>query len=221
MLSTKDAQRHTPAWLSGDQAPVFLVRCGSVIERGQIEAELTAEHRAGRVFAFELLAAFRAGVLALAEPEDRDQLIAIADAEAALEGGEQLPAAEAKLLMEAKTALAEHWPDYRDLVARMARRREIAPIVALRRFLVGWENIPTPFALGPDGRVPLELLAWLDPLEMLSAGNFAYGLLYPGELEGNSPPLSPSDESPRPSPSDEPSKAAGKSRARSGRKTRA
>jgi hypothetical protein len=218
MLSTKDAQRHTPPWFKGEGSPTFLVRAGSVIERAQIEAELAGEHLAGRVFAFEMLDAYRKGVTALLEPgDDRDQLLALADAET---GGEPLPADEAKLLADARAELARHWPPYRDLMGRMARRKEIAPIIALRRFCVGWENVTeVTFARGPDGFVPLDVLARLDPLEMLSAGNFAYGLLYPGEMEGNSQRPSQSDESPPPSTSDAPSKAGGRSKGRGGRRT--
>jgi len=219
MLSTKDAQRHTPSWLSGEKAPVYLIRPGSVIERSLVEAELAGEYQAGRVFAFELLEAFQKGVRALL-PDDpeADQLVSLAAAEA---GGETLSAEEARQVADARVALGEHWPDYRALNARIARRKEIAPVLALRRFCVGWENVEVPFARGPDGLVTLDALARLDPLEMLSAGNHAYGLLFPGELEGNSPPPSQSDDGPTTSTSDAPSPAAGKSKARSGRKTRA
>lgn len=219
-LSTTEAERFTPPWLTGDDAPVFLLRAGSVIDRAMLEAELTGKHRAGRVFTFELRDTFKAGIMAvMADDPAHDQLIEWAAAEA--EGGD-LADAERQALHGVRDSMAEFYSDYADLLGRMARRREIAPILTLQRFLVGWENVSLTFARGADGRVPLDLIGKLDSLQMLAAGNRAYELLYPDaeELEGNSPRPSPSDDNPKPSTTASGSKAAGASRAASGKKTR-
>ncbi len=220
MLSTKEAKRHTPPWLKKEDAPVYLLRSGSVIERSLVEAELAGEYQAGRVFAFELMEAFRSGIVTLlGQTADADQILGLAGAELALEKGETLPPDEAKMLDEAREELARHWPPYRSIVARQSRRKELAPVIAFRRLCVGWENVSATFQKGPDGLIPLALLEEIDPLELISAGNAAYGMLYPSEAdEGNSRRPSPSDEAPRPLTSRAP-KAAGKSTGKGGRKT--
>lgn len=220
MLSTKLAERFTPEWLKGQQgAAVYLMLPGSVIDRASLEAELTGEYQAGRVFSFELLEAFTAGVKALADEEDQAHLIALAHAEAG--GADDLDADDKQLLDDAKAELARYWPAFRDLNHRMQRRREFAPLLAFRRFCVGWENVDVPFSRGRDGMVDAEALKRIDPLEMASAGHFAYGLLYPSDQEGNSAQPSPSDESPAPSTSDAQQAAAGTSTESDGKKTRA
>ena len=138
MLSTKEAQRHTPPWLKAADAPVYLIRSGSIIERAQIEAELAGEHQAGRVYTFELMEAFRSGIVALlGDTEDANQILSIAGAELALEKGESLPPDEAVTLSEARDELSRHWPPYRAVTSRQARRKEIAPIIALRSLVRG------------------------------------------------------------------------------------
>lgn len=94
--------------------------------------------------------------------------------------------------------------------------------MALRRFLVGWENVDAKFERDAMGRVTEATLARMDPLEMLDAGNAAYALLYPDERElaGNSPQASPSDANQPASTSDVSSKAAGRSTAAIGKRTR-
>lgn len=218
MLSTKNAERFIPEWLKGQPgAPVYLLRRGDVLERASLEAELTGEYQAGRVFSFELLEAFTGGVKALADPDDHERLIALAHAEAG--GADDLALDEKQLLADAKAELARYWPAFRDLTARMNRRREFAPLLAFRRFCVGWENVSAPFSRGHDGLVAPEALIRLDPLELASAGHQAYGYLYPGDQEGNSEQPSPSDESPLPSTSDAPPPAAGTSTGSGGKKT--
>lgn len=229
MLSTKAAKRHTAGWMThlGAEAPVFLIRPGSVIERAQLEAELTGEYGAARVFAFDLSKAFREGVEALCDSDDAARLVGIADAEAALPEGEALPKEEASILREARAELAKHWPAYRALRTRMALRTEVAPIIALRRFCVGGERVmgmdgkPITFERGPDGFLMLDEIGRIDPFQMLDAGNAAYQLLYPEEdLRGNSQQPSQSDESQPLSTSDASSTKDGGSPARSGKKTR-
>jgi hypothetical protein len=222
LTSTTETVLFTPPWLEGaPNAPVFQLRAGSVIERGQMEAELAGTHRAGKVFGYELRQAIRSGVLALlSDDPDLDRVLGIVEAES--EGdADTLSEDDRKVLGEVRKVLAEHWSEYRDLVAQLERRREIAPIVALRRFCVSIDAPSLTFARGRDGLVSEATLAALDPLEMLVAGNHAYALQWPGVTEGNSPRPSPSDASPKPSSSAATSKADGRSRGSGGPKTRA
>lgn len=211
----------TPPWRTDPDAPVFHLRAASVIERGAMEAELSSTYRAGKVMGYELRDACRDGVHALlADDPALDRVIGLIDAEA---GGEAVTLTDDDklLLSEVRKVLAEHWPPYRDLMAQLARRRELAPIVALRWFCTAIEAKGVTFAKDISGRLSDATLAQLDPLEMAVAGSRAYGLAYGDDpdTEKNSPPPSSSEDGPAISGSDAPSKAGGKSARKSGRKT--
>ena len=211
----------TPTWSSGKHvSPTFLLRAGSVIERGQMEAEVTGQHAAGPVYAFELKAAMRDGAAVLFEGEpELDQVLSLIDAEPA-----DVIGADKQLLSGAEKALAEHWPPYRDLLAQAARRGEILPIVALRRFCVGVDGGmgadggTITFVRAPDGQMAEATLAKLHPLDLATAGVRAYSLQY-GRDPGNSQPASQSDEAPATSNTDAPSPTGGKSKVKRGAKT--
>ncbi len=226
ILTSKGATTpYTPPWMCDDAgnakpgAPILHLRAGDVIERGQMEAELSGPHRSGQVWGFELRQAIRAGVISLlADDPDLDRLLGLIEAEGEGEA-EALDADDRALLASVRKILAECWPDYRDLVAQLERRRAIAPIVALKRYCVGMEIENVTFELGRDGQVSDVTMSQIEPFLISLAGNRAYELQQPRGLEGNSPRPSPSDASPKPSGSAAPSKAAGKSPARAGRKT--
>ncbi|MDD1450818.1 hypothetical protein NHF48_007355 [Sphingomonas sp. H160509] len=227
ILTSKGATtRYTPPWMCDDAgnskpgAPVLFLRAGDVIERGQMEAELSGPHRSGQVWGFELRQAIRAGVVALlADDPDLDRLLGLIEAEGEGET-ETLSADDRALLAGVRGVLGECCPDYRDLVAQLERRRAIAPIVALKRYCVGMEIEGVTFELGRDGQVSDATMSQLEPFLISVAGNRAYELQQPRGLEGNSPRPSPSDVSPKRSGSASRSKAGGKSPARAGRKTR-
>ena len=205
--------------------PVFRLRAAGVIERAQMEAELSGDHRAHLVQGFELKQAMRNGVSALlAGDPELDDLLALIDRQG--EEDATFDETEERRLIEVQKALAQHWAEYRELVAQLERRRAIAPIVALRRFCVGWENARNPkgdivpFVKGPDGMVAEAALGAIEPLDMMAAGNRAYSLQYAGaDTEKNLPRPSPSDVAPKISASDAGSKGDGKSAKRRGRKT--
>ena len=227
ILTSKGATTpYTPPWMCDDAgnakpgAPILHLRAGDVIERGQMEAELSGPHRSAQVWGFELRQAVRGGVIALlADDPDLDRLLGLIDAEGEGET-ETLSAADRALLASVRKVLAECWPGYRDLVAQLERRRAIAPIVALKRYCVGMEIEGVTFELGRDGQVSDATMSQLEPFLISVAGNRAYELQQPRGLEGNSPRPSPSDASPKPSGSASRSKGGGKSPARVGRKTR-
>jgi hypothetical protein len=218
LTSTTETVPFTPSWLKDQpKAPVYHFRAGGVAERGMLEAELAGTHRAGRIWAFELQAATREGILTLlADDPGVDTLLALFDEE----DETNLSVDERQNRQAVINILAEHWQPYRDLTAQIARRRELAPIVAMRRFLVGFENVEATFARGIDGQVSEATLAAIDPLHLISAGNFAYALLYGGGQERFLEQPSGSADAPKSSPSAK-AKAAGSSAKKPGPKTRA
>ncbi|MCK0531451.1 hypothetical protein [Sphingobium agri] len=208
---------YVPSWRKNeDKAPRYFFRAASVIERAQMEAELSGQHAAGRVYPFEVIAAFRNGLLALLSDEPGiDTLLELVETEAK---GETLADEDRQALIQARSVLAQHWPEYRELIAQQERRKEIAPIVVFRRFCTGWENVDAPWSLGKDRQIPEAVLAQIDPMEMMGAGNFGYGLLYGATDDRTFQQPSQSDADPSTSSSDM-SRADGTSTANDGQKT--
>lgn len=194
MIATDTTTGHpyTPSWMKdADKPPRYFFRAAGVVERAQMEAELSGEYAAGRVYPFELIAAFRSGLQALlADDPGLDTLIELVETEAT---GTPLSDDDRQALVQARSVLVRHWPEYRELVAQQDRRKEIAPIVVFRRFCIGWENVETPFARGKDKQIPEGVLAKIDPMEMVGAGNFGYGLLYGAVDDRTFPQPSQSD----------------------------
>lgn len=228
LSSTTATTPYTPPWRAGQpNAPVFHLRAGSVIERGLMEAELSGPHRAAKVWNFELRAAVESGVRTLlAGDRELDHLLSVVAIEA--EEPEQLEAADKRLLGEMKKLLAEHWPEYRDLRAQMERRQQIAPIVALQRFCTGWDNClgedgetPAIFGTTREGLVTDDALRGLSPLDLVAAGSRAFKLQFGGGEEKNSPPPPVSAGGLTTSNSDASSMGAGRSKAGTGKRTRA
>lgn len=183
LTSTKEPIRFTPPWLEGtDNAPVFLLRAGSVIERGQMEAELSGEHYAASVFGFELREAFKAGLLhLLADDPELDRFIELGGIDADGDPEKVLSDDDRRTLSGLREVLGNHFPEYRALLLRIERRREIAPLVAFRRFCVGWENLAQSFKRGRDGAVDDTVMISIDPLQLKVAGAQAFALQYGGQ----------------------------------------
>lgn len=205
-LSTTSV-RFVPSLFEAAQtdAPVFYLRPGSVIERDMLEAELAGDYRAGSVFRSDIARAFDEGIMTLmANDPGRDTVLAIAAANRALEeenaeaekakGREltlderqMLPIGERQILAGVRETLSEHWPEYRELVARTNRRRQMLPIVAFRRFCTGWDNLAEarPFAVGPDKLITLAVAGSIPALLMKMAGLEAYRMLYASDQAKN------------------------------------
>ena len=226
LTSTTQAIRFTPSWREGSpNAPVYHLRAGSVIERGQLEAELAGMHNAGRVFAFQLEQVMREGVTTLlADDPGLDRVLEVV---ALVEDGQDLSADDARMMAEVRGILAEHWPEYRTLITQSQRRTEIAPVVAMKRYCVGWDNAVSEqgeavaYEAGRDGQVTDKALSALQALDLMVAGNRAYALQYGAGQEGNSARAASSESDPQTSTSDGASKAAGTSAVSDGKKTRA
>ena len=230
----------TPQWMEGKKkAPVFHLRAGGVIERGQMEAELAGKYRAAKVWGYELRQATNEGVAELLKGDPQlDEVLALLSAEleyeiakAQAETKNETPPEDPlsgdnhRLLAGIRKVLAEHWPAYQDLLGQIERRREIAPIVALRRFCTGFENCvgdngePSVFATDRHGIMTDASLRSLSSLELLAAGNRAFALQYGHGEEKNSSLPPASDEGRLTSKSEDESTEAGKLPATVGTKT--
>lgn len=211
-----------------DPETVFWLKPGTVIERAEFEAEIAGEHRAAQVYPFQLSAALAVGVAALL-PDDAEavqRVHALCLAEAQADEGEPMPAEDVAALAAMRELVETHWPPYRALVKQTARREQLTPIVALQFFCTGWDNLtgmdgePVSFSRGPDQRVSLDALGQIDPLTLRAAGLHAYRIQYGGSAEKNSAPRSNAEGAPATSTSGASTAKAGKSRVRSGAKTR-
>jgi len=202
----------------GDGQAVFWLRAGDVIERSEFEAEL-AEYRAPRVFDFQLSEALMSGVAELLK-DTPDDIERIREISAAVETGDEVSAADRALLSAVQETVAQHWPAYRSLIGQAARRNELIPTLAFRRFCTSWEGKDLPsYQKGPDGLLTLASMNDVEPLLIRLAGMRAYQALYATDDAGNSALLSPpgaNQQRLKPGPR----KKAGSSAKRSGVKTR-
>lgn len=207
-LSTAEPVRFTPPFMAAKaDAPVFLIRPGSVVERAQLEAALAAPpYNAGRVFPWDLADAAADAARALLTGDDLGQVLdALAAMKASLGVGD-LPDDQRQLLIGIDDALTTQWPEYAALRQQEARRNELLPLLAAQRFLVGWEGIEAPFTRGKDGRASDDALRILGQFFLPLVGREAYRLLYAEEQRPLSLPPSKSGPGPGISP------AAGKRR---------
>lgn len=224
-LSTAQPIRWQAEWdAKSTDGAVFLYRAATVTERELFEAE-AAGYRATRVFPWDLQNQFFSGLQALL-PEDPENVDRLADAHRQSMYGKDLePQAQAEL-DQVKDALTEHWPGYRLLIEQSARRDNVMPVLAARRFLVGWDNVfdasgaPVAFTRGLDGMVPEALLKHVTPLTIKALGMEIYGSLYAsGEAKNFAPPLKSGGDQ-RTSKARSIATTRGKSAKTSGRRTR-
>lgn len=223
LASTSITHPFTPGWQADlHPAPVYHLRAGSVIEREMLEAELAGKHRAGRVWPHERRAVFAEALTAFGG-DDAPELIELADREQAAMFGQAesaLTASEQAMLDQARRVVAEHWPDYAELEAQVARRDALLPVVAFVRFCTGWDNVDGAEFASVAGQVTDTALRGVPHLALRAAGIFAYQLLYAGaSAEKNLPPPSASNASRANSRSGGRSRAGGKSANGTGRKT--
>lgn len=211
-----------------DPETAFWLKPGTVIERAEFEAEIAGEHRAAQVYPFQLSAELANGIAALLpdDPEAVQRVHTLAMMEAQADEDNPMSAPDIAALAEMRDLVEQHWPSYRALVKQTARREQLLPIVALQFFCTGWDNLTgmdgeaVTFVRGPDQRVSLEALGQIDPLTLRAAGLQAYRLQYGQSAEKNSAPRSNVEDAPATSLSGATTAKAGRSRAKSGVKTR-
>jgi hypothetical protein len=224
-LSTAEPVRFTPPFMAGNaDAPVFLIRPGSVVERAQLEAVLSAPpYNAGRVMPWDLADAASDAARALLLGDDLGQVLDALAAMKASFGLAELPLEQRQLLIGIDESLTAHWPEYAALRQQESRRDELMPLLACQRFLVGWENVEAPFTRGKDGRVSEDSLRALGAFLPRLIGHECYRLLYAEDQRPLSPPPSKSGPGPVISPAGGVPRLAakaGSSRGNSGKKIR-
>ena len=214
----------TPPWLEGKpNAPRYLLQPGGVVERSLFEAELASPpYNAGRVYDVQLYEAARDGVRAWATGDDLARLLELIDAH---QGGQLKDgSSDMQMFLTVEAALRDKWPTYAALCAQRSRRQECLPLLAVQRFLRGWENVDKPFKANFDGSPSPETLAAIPPLELRVVGLQAWSLLYVSEEaagESAAPSKSAQDQETSPSVSSRRTpRKGGRSTAGSGRKTR-
>lgn len=195
MFSTAVKDWQAP-WADEPADPKYFVKAATVEERELFEAEAAA-FRAARVFPWDLQNAFFDGLKALL-PADPEEVERIQDINLRVTSGDEASAAELAELQEVTDALTEYWPGYRKLVEQTARREAIMPVLAVRRFLQGWERVKdqdgqdVPLKRGLDGRVTDGCMQHMDTVTIRSLGLFIYNALYAVGAEKNSVPPSKS-----------------------------
>lgn len=195
MFSTALQSWQAP-WANDATDPKYYFKPATVEERELFEAEAAA-FRAGRVFPWDLTNAFFDGLRELL-PDEPEIVDLFGDIHTRDSDGEAVTAAELVELHEVTDALTQYWPAYRKLVDQAARREAIMPVLAVRRFLRGWEQVldsegqPAPLKRGLDGRVAEECMQRMDTITIRSLGLNIYNYLYAVSAEKNSVPPSKS-----------------------------
>jgi hypothetical protein len=223
-LSTAQPIRWQAEWDAKEaDGAVFYYRAATVTERELFEAE-AAGYRATRVFPWDITNQFFAGLRALL-PDDAESVDRLADVHRRSVYGEELEPTEQAELDQVSDALMQHWPGYRLLIEQAARRDAVMPVLAVRRFVVGWDHVldasgaPVAFTRGLDGMVPETALNHITALTLKSLGMEIYGNLYATGEAKNSAPLLKSGGGQRTSKVRRSATTRGKSAKTSGPKT--
>ncbi|WP_310498311.1 hypothetical protein [Sandarakinorhabdus sp.] len=194
--------RRTPPWRCGDDgaplpgAVTFLVRPGTVIERATLEADLAGPpYNAPSVMRHERLDTALAAVHKLLDGEARDQaaeaLQAVRAAYVAGEAKDTLDDDHQQLITALEPGL-RLWPDYAALLQAEARRQTLLPVVAVQRFLVGWEGIDDAFERDRYGLVTDACMAKISSIDLTWLGWQVYQMLYAEQHRPFLQPPSPS-----------------------------
>lgn len=180
--------------VTANPGPKFRIRMGSLIERGEFDAELDGRHGASAVPAFIMLDTAIAGARALLEADDAAQIEELLrSVHSSAEDGEvsEIGPHERQQVAEIQAVLAKSWPDYRHLVERNARYRQLMPLLAFQRWCDGWENLtgtdgkPVEYTRDKAGNIPEATLRRIAPALIYAAGNRAYNFQYATGEEKN------------------------------------
>lgn len=174
--------------------PVYLLKPATVMERAAFRRDV---HATGARYHDDaaLLDCLRDGIKALVDDTQKPELLAVIDAVEELRAAAPSTpsAADVKTLAdfdEIESTLRQHWPRYAQMTAERAYWITVAPIIACRHFLRGWENRRCAF-IRKAGLVAEDSLALLDETELMEIGFKAMALMQPSrDQEKNS--VSPS-----------------------------
>ena len=184
MFSTKAPRRvQLPGAEGKPGAVTFLVKVVSLDERDLFEAELAGPPwNAGLVYEFQFLDALEEAARAWL---DGDHLATVEAALQQRRAGRKLDTAQQAILLTLEEEARRNWPGFQLLERRRQNRHLLAPALALRRFLQGWEGFDQPFDLGADGYVNDATLERLTQLERLLVGRVILRGLHLTADEGN------------------------------------
>ncbi|MEQ5789082.1 hypothetical protein J3454_14390 [Erythrobacter sp. NFXS35] len=176
----------------GEQkGPGFRIRMASLIERGEFDAELDGRHSAASVPNFVMLETAIAGVGALLEGDEAEEITQLlrsfhSEAGAKDDGGERAGASatERAQIAQVEDVLKKSWPAYRQLIEQSARYRNLMPLLAFQRFVDGFENVTgtdgklVEFERDANGQIPDTVLRRIHPALLYAVGNRAYSFQY-------------------------------------------
>lgn len=184
MLSAKALRRvYLPGAEGKPDAVAFLVKVATLDERDLFEAELAGPPwNAGIVYDFQILDALEEAARAWM---DGDHLATIEGAIQARRAGVDLDTAQKAILLTLEQSAARNWPAFQLLEQRRQNRHLLAPALALRRFLRGWENLDASFETGADGLPTDATLEHLSRIERLLVGRRILATLHLSADEGN------------------------------------
>jgi hypothetical protein len=174
------------------KSPVYFGRVAGVTDRALFEAELSAPPwNAGRVFDFQLVDALEASVQERLDPELAAPLLDVLMRLRHDPGS--LTVNDRGVIAEMEEAESQRPGAYASLLAARRRRASLLPLLALRRFLTGWDR-PEPFVLAHDGGPDEATLELIPETERLWLGSqlWARQKVQPDEGKPSpSPPPSP------------------------------
>jgi len=193
--------RFTPKGEAGDNPPVYAIAVPTLMQRAAFRRDVAA---AGARYPGqdEMFVALREGVRAAVEDDAQPALLETLDAAEAAGAGLAEDAELARDMAGIEAAMRRHHPPYAALEAERAYWLSVAPIVAARHFLRGWEGVAAPFRR-QAGLVPEDLLAELPDAHVEAIGWEAISLMSPSRAQAkNSASPSPSPSDPQTSPAE-------------------
>lgn len=191
--------RFTPSG-EGDGAPVYVIAVPTLMQRAGFRRDVAA---AGARYPGqdEMFEALREGVRSAVEDDAQPALLETLDAAQAAAEGLAEDAELVRDMAAIETAMRRHHPPYAALEAERAYWLAVAPIVAARHFLRGWQGVAAPFRR-VGGLAPEELLAELPDGHVEAVGWEAIALMSPSRVQAKN------SASPSPSPSARPTSPA-------------
>lgn len=174
--------------------PRFRIRMGSLIERAEFDAELDGRHSASPVAPFVMLETAVAGVRALlseADGAEAEELLRSFHGDSGDPDAPEVSAKDRQRVTMIQEILEERWPDYGRLVRRNARYRQLSPLLALQRWVDGWEDVtgtdgkPLEYERDDSGQIPDGVLRRLAPALIFAVGNSAHNFQYATGEEKN------------------------------------
>ena len=192
--------RFTPPGEHGEGPPVYIIAAPTLMQRAAFRRDVAA---AGARYPGqdELFRALRDGVRVAVEEEAQPALLESLDAAEAAGAGLAEDAELARDLAAIESAMRRHHPPYAALEAERTYWLSVAPIVAARHFLRGWEGVAARFERR-NGLVPEEVLAGISDAHVEAIGWEAIALMSPSRAQAKN------SASPSPSPSDQPTSPA-------------